>query len=155
MGMVHADVTLKNVIDLGLAREGYIKPEEIRSITVTAVVDTGAMHLSIPEELRQKMGLATKGEKTAVLANGQRIRCKVTEPIEVHWRNRDTVVHALVIPGSESVLLGALALEGLDLIVNPVSQELVGAHGDEAEYAFYSYRLTDDLPLTTGQANNN
>ena len=37
----------------------------------------------------------------------------------------------MVIPGAERILLGAIPLEGMDLMVNPVSQELAGVHGDE------------------------
>jgi len=47
------------------------------------------------------------------------------------------LVRALVVPGAEKVLLGVIPLEGLDLMVNPVTQELVGAHGDEVEYIIY------------------
>jgi hypothetical protein len=43
----------------------------------------------------------------------------------------------MVIPGAEVVLLGALALEGMDLMVNPTTQEVVGVHGDEIEYITY------------------
>ena len=39
----------------------------------------------------------------------------------------------MIIPGAEKVLLGAIALEDMDLIVNPGTQEVVGAHGDVAE----------------------
>jgi hypothetical protein len=35
------------------------------------------------------------------------------------------------VPGAEEVLLGAIPLEGLDLMVDPTRQELTGAHGDE------------------------
>jgi hypothetical protein len=38
----------------------------------------------------------------------------------------------LPVPGAEEVLLGAIPLEDLDLIVDPVRQELTGAHGEEA-----------------------
>lgn len=38
------------------------------------------------------------------------------------------IVHA------EKVLLGAIALEGLDLRVNPVTREVEGVHGDRVEY---------------------
>jgi hypothetical protein len=31
----------------------------------------------------------------------------------------------------DEILLGALSLEGMDRIVNPVAGELAGAHGDE------------------------
>jgi clan AA aspartic protease len=101
------------------------------------VVDTGSMNLVITEELRQKLGLNIKGEKPARVANGQRVTCQVTDAVEVHWKNRDMVLPAVVIPRAEVVLLGAIALEGMDLIVNPTTRELVGAHGDEIEYMVY------------------
>ena len=134
MGMVHAEITLRNEYDNGKASEGLIKPEDIRSATVMAVVDTGSMNLVITEELCKKLGLTIRGEKIAHIANGQRISCKVTDAVEVRWKNRDTVVPALVIPGAEKVLLGVIPLEGMDLMVNPVAQELIGVHGDEVEF---------------------
>ena len=133
MGLVQAEITLRNVYDSGKAQEGLIKPGEIRSATVTAVVDTGSMNLVITEELRQRLGLKIKGEITAHIANGQRIQCHITDAVEVHWKDRDTVVSAVVIPGAEKILLGAIPLEGMDLMVNPISQELTGVHGDKVE----------------------
>jgi len=137
MGMVYAEITLKNVLDGGKAREGLIKAEDVRTATVTAVVDTGSMNMVITEELRQKLGLDIKGEKPARIANGQRVTCQVTDAVEVHWQDRDVILSAVVIPGAEAVLLGAIALEGMDLIVNPNTQEVVGAHGKEIEFAAY------------------
>ena len=134
MGIVHAEIILKNLYDGEKAGEGRIKAEEVRTAAVTAVVDTGSLNLVITEELRQKLGLAVKDEKIAHIANGQRVSCKVTDAVEVHWKNRSTVVPALVIPGAEKILLGAIPLEGMDLMVNPVNQELVGVHGDDVEF---------------------
>jgi len=103
-------------------------------VDVTAVVDTGAMNLVIPEELRLKLGLSVKKERMAHITYGQRVPCKETEAVEVQWKNRSTVVPAVVIPGAEAILLGAIPLEGMDLMVDPVHQELVGIHGDEIEF---------------------
>jgi len=129
--MVYAEVTLKNVIDEGFAREGYIKPEDVRTVAVTAVVDTGSMNLVITEELFKKLGLAVKEERTVHIANGQRLKCKVAEAVEVKWKDRFMILPAVVVPGAEKVLLGAIALEGMDLMVNPVTQELTGINGDK------------------------
>ena len=133
MGTVHADITLKNAADNANYERGLIKEEDVRSVTVSAVVDTGAMSLVISEELRQKLGLNVKGEKMALVANGQRVLCKVTEAVEIRWKNRYSSIPAVVIPGAAKVLLGVIPLEDMDLIVNPVTQELVGAHGDVIE----------------------
>ena len=133
MGSVHAEVTLKNSADEAKAREGLIKPENVRAVTVKALVDTGAMSLVINEGMRQKLGLAITREKSALVANGKRVRCKVTEPVEIYWKNRYSSLPAVVVPGARHILLGVIPLEDMDLMVNPVTQELVGAHGDIEE----------------------
>ena len=134
MGTVHAEITLRNAFDEGKVLEGLIGEEEVRSITVTAVVDTGAASLVINEEQFQRLGLGIQMERKARVADGRRVFCKVTKPVEIRWKNRKTSCEAMVIPGAETVLLGAIALEGMDLMVNPVARELVGAHGDTEEY---------------------
>jgi len=134
MGMVQAEITLKNYNDEILVHEGQKKLEDVRTVTVTAVVDSGSMYMVIPEELSQKLGLIATDERTAHIANGQRVNCKLIKAVEVQWKNRNTVVPAIIIPGSEKVLLGAIALEGMDLMVNPVAQEVVGVHGDKVEF---------------------
>ena len=137
MGFVHAEITLTNTMDEGFAKEGYIKPEEVRTATVTAVVDTGAMPLVISEEIFQKLGLGIEGEKIVRTVNGQRVQCKVTGPVKFRWKNREMILQSLVIPGAETVLLGVVPLEALDLMVKPGTQELAGVHGDEIEYIIY------------------
>ena len=123
MGIVHTEITLKNVKDEAIAPE-----------TVTAVVDTGSLNLVITEDLRRKLGLGIDGERTAHIANGQRITCKMTDAVKVYWKDRATIVQAMVIPGAEKVLLGAIPLEAMDLMVSPAAQEVVGIHGDKIEY---------------------
>ncbi|MDR3342668.1 MAG: hypothetical protein LBT14_07770, partial [Treponema sp.] len=80
----------------------------------------------------QQLGLAIKGLRRSTLANGSREPCKITAPVEVHWKDRDTSCEAIVLPNAAEVLLGAIPLEGMDL--KPVAGELVGAHGDEVLY---------------------
>ena len=42
MGTVYAEITLKNTTDNEIFKRGLIKEQDVRSATVTAVVDTGA-----------------------------------------------------------------------------------------------------------------
>ena len=137
MGLVYADITLRNAIDEGNAQRGIIKESEIRQTTLTAMVDTGAGTLVINEEIRQLLGLEIKSFRQGKLADGTLNKYALTEPVSVQWKNRDTTCQAMVLPNSSDVLLGAIPLEGMDLIVNPVSQELVGAHGDEILHLIY------------------
>jgi len=133
MGTVHIDITLKNLKDEMLVSEGYKKQEDIRTATVTAVADTGALYMVLPEKLADNLGLEVKGEKTAHIANGQRIGCPFIPAVTVQWKDRETVVQAIIIPGSEKILFGALAMEAMDLMVDPVNQQVVGVHGDKIE----------------------
>ena len=131
MGLTRVEITLKNSGDIVRAEVGAINENEIRHLTVTALVDTGARTLVISETMRQKLGLKVQGLRRATLANNGKAMCKVTEPVGIQWRDRDTVCRALVLPDEGEVLLGAIPLEDMDLVVDPVRQELVGAHGDE------------------------
>jgi clan AA aspartic protease len=131
MGTVYADITLKNAGDHIKARDGLVAETAVRETTVRALVDTGAGTLVINEEVRQRLGLAVEGLRGAYLADGVRQICRVTEPVDVHWKNRVSTCRALLLPGSKEVLLGAIPLEDMDLIVDPAARELKGAHGDE------------------------
>jgi clan AA aspartic protease len=131
MGTVYAEITLQNALDVGKARDGILPGEKVRGKTVRALVDTGAGTLVINEATRQQLGLVIEGLRRAEPADGARQACQVTEPVKIQWKGRDTVCRALVLPGAEEVLLGAIPLEDMDLIVDPARQELKGAHGDE------------------------
>jgi len=133
MGTVYAEITLKNTLDAAQVRAGHLKEQDLRSATVTALVDTGAMMMTITEELYKTLGLSKVGERIVRTANGQRIACTVTEPVDIHWKDRSSSQRAIVVPGAETVLLGAIPLEEMDLMVNPVTQELVGIHGNVVE----------------------
>ena len=130
MGMVYANITLKNATDLINVQRGIIGEAEMRQTTVQAVVDTGAGTLIITEALRQELGLDLKGERWVTLANKTTAKCKYTDAVEVHWENRSSLVRPIVLEGSDEVLLGAIPLEDMDLIVDPARQILIGAHGD-------------------------
>jgi clan AA aspartic protease len=129
MGLFKEEITLVNAGDKIRIEDGVRK--EIRSVTVRARPDTGAWTLVINEDVRQALGLAIVGTRSGTLADGTTGAYGLTEPVGVRWKNRDTVCQAAVLPRAKGVLLGAQPLEGLDLYVDPVNQQLAGVHGDE------------------------
>ena len=137
MGLVRTEITIKNTADEILAKEGHLGAEEIRQATVNALVDTGAWALVINEEVRERLGLDILGISHGTLANRVMERYNRAGPLEIIWKNRSFHCEALVLPNAKEVLLGAIPLEGLDLTVNPLKEEVVGAHGDEVEYLIY------------------
>ncbi|MDR3276844.1 MAG: hypothetical protein LBT11_06525 [Treponema sp.] len=134
MGLVYTELTLKNAGDTINARRGLIKEPEVRQVTVTAMVDTRAWPLVINEATRQKLGLEIEGEEPSTLADGAEAAYPMTEPVRVYWKNRGTVCQAIVLPQADDILLGALPMEAMDLAINPKTETVVGAHGEEALY---------------------
>jgi predicted aspartyl protease len=137
MGYFIEHITLENVIDRGLASRGYIKETEVRTLTVGAMPDTGAWTLVINGETRQKLGLGIKGSSESTMADGKTSTYPMTEPVEIRWKDRSIALPAVVVSEAQDVLLGAFALEGMDLIVDPVRKQLTGAHGDQPLHVLY------------------
>ena len=131
MGSVFAEITIKNYNDLIAVEEGRKSESEVRSITVNALVDTGAGTLVINEEVSQKLGLNVFEVRQSTLADGSKHLYKRMEGVSVHWKNRDTLCIPTMVPTAEIVLLGAIPLEDMDLIVDPKEEKLTGRHGDE------------------------
>jgi clan AA aspartic protease len=130
MGEVRTEITLVNLRDMGKAVDGLIPEAEVRQFTANALVDTGAWTLVINDEARQKLGLTIKKTSEATLAGGIKVSCQTTEFVGIRWKDREAACEAVVLPGETEILLGAYPLEGMDLIVHPQRQEVVGAHGD-------------------------
>ena len=130
MGNVFTEITLKNNGDLVKLRDGTIPENKVRTLTITALVDTGATSLIINEEIRQKLGLTVIKTGTASLAGDIKMECKITEPVQIIWKDRQVDINAVVLPG-DKILLGVIPLEFMDLMVDPVRRELVGAHGEQ------------------------
>jgi clan AA aspartic protease len=131
MGTTYAEITLKNAVDVGMQDRGLIKESEIRQITLRAVADTGADTLVINEAVRAALGLEIEGPAEAWLADGEHHDCSYTEPVKVWWKDRTMTCQPWVLPNAQEVLLGAIPLENMDLMVDPVDQRVVGKHGDQ------------------------
>jgi clan AA aspartic protease len=134
MSIVKTKITLKNAADVELAKRGHMTDVQVRTMTVEALADTGAWTLVIDEDTCQKLGLRLNGPEPGVLADGTNVVYQITDGVEVHWQNRKTICPALVVPGADEILFGALPMEGMDLMVHPRKEEVVGAHGDTALY---------------------
>jgi clan AA aspartic protease len=88
------------------------------------MVDTGAMHLCVPEEIAVQLGFdSTETEIARVtVADGRSLVVPKIAPIKIEFSNRSYVTEAYVI--GDGSLLGVVPIEAMDLIVDPVSQQL-------------------------------
>ena len=90
---------------------------ELAGVVVDALVDTGAVHLCIPEHVRIQLKLEAIDEKEVTLADGSKRLVPYVGPIEIKFKNRTGFAGALVL--GQQVLLGAIPMEDMDLIVIP------------------------------------
>ncbi|MEM1119767.1 MAG: clan AA aspartic protease [Bacteroidota bacterium] len=124
MGLIRANIELISGDDLALARKGVIKKEEVKKVKIKALVDSGAYMLVINENIKRQLDLEVLSKETALLADGSERELEIVGPIEVRFKTRRTTVDAMVVPNNAEVLLGAIPLEGMDVLIDPNKQEL-------------------------------
>lgn len=125
MGMVYADIELLNGEDLVMSRRHIIGEEEIRRFPVNIMVDTGAYYLCINETIRESLGVPIIETRKGQLADGRIVEYEVAGPVEIKFKNRRCNVDAMILPGDAQPLLGAIPLEDLDVLIDPLRQELI------------------------------
>jgi clan AA aspartic protease len=124
MGKVMNRIKLTNQTDLDNAVNGLIGQDQIRSIELEALVDTGASCLAIPAEAARALGLRDEGKRFVRLADGRSIEVSRVLGIRLEILGRDMTCDALVLPEGTTALIGQIPLEALDLIVDPRAQEV-------------------------------
>jgi clan AA aspartic protease len=90
---------------------------ELEPIKVSALADTGSVHLCIPEHIAIQLKLEEYDKKEVTIADGSRRIVPYVGPIEIRFKNRVGLGGALVI--GDQVLFGAIPMEDMDLIVIP------------------------------------
>ncbi|MEK7729101.1 MAG: aspartyl protease family protein [candidate division KSB1 bacterium] len=123
MGLVHAEIELINAEDVGAARRGFIKSQDVRRMTVNALVDSGAYMMVIPEHVRLQLGVEIIEHSEAEYANGEIETVPVVGPIVIKFANRRTVADAMVL--GNQVLLGSIPMEAMDVVIHPRTQTLM------------------------------
>ena len=63
-------------------------------------------------------------QRICLSSDGQRAKCELVGLIRIVFKTRTTTCLAIVLPGATEVLLGAIPLEGMDVIIDPNKQEL-------------------------------
>jgi clan AA aspartic protease len=131
MSTFYEEITLENSRDAGNAVEGLMKPQDVRKTSVKAYVDTGAWTLIMGENTCKKLGLHITGQHTSDTVNGAKVEGYITEPVTVYWKNRHAACEAMVLSDEKDVILGAYPLEGMDVMIDPKNECIVGKHGDQ------------------------
>ena len=125
MGLIYADIELLNGDDLAMVRRKLMDNDEVKRMRVNMLVDTGSVYMCINENIQEQLQLTVHEQRKGQLANGHIVEYDVVGPVEVRFKNRRCTVNAMVLPGENEPLLGAIPLEDMDVLVHPHRQELV------------------------------
>jgi predicted aspartyl protease len=92
--------------------------------SVDFLVDSGAVYSVLPEATWKALALRPKDEMTFSLADATSIVRKLSEARFVHG-DRDRVSPVILGKRGDEALLGAVTLETLGLVLNPLSREVL------------------------------
>ena len=111
MGLTKAKLTLSNP-----------RSSELLPIEIDTLVDTGALHLCVPEHVAIQLQLEELEKREVTLADGKKMLVPYVGPIKLSFANRSCFTGALVL-GNEP-LLGVVPMEDMDLVVHPSQRTL-------------------------------
>ncbi len=112
MGLIGAEIELSNPRD-----------QDIKPIQVKSLVDTGSLHLCIPEHVAIQLKLEELYKREVTTADGRKHLVPYMGPIALKFENRGCFTGALVF--GDEVLLGAIPMEDMDVLVSPAKQALI------------------------------
>lgn len=109
MGVIHTDIELTNA-----------RRDDLLPMTVNALVDSGAVHMCIPQHVANQLQLEVQDRREVTVADGRTQTVDYVGPIRIRFANRQCLVGALV--QGDQALLGAIPIEDMDLFINPGRQ---------------------------------
>jgi clan AA aspartic protease len=111
MGLIHTEITLRNP-----------RYPELHPMVVKALVDTGAITLCVPEHVAVQLKLEEVEKREVTIADGSKRSVSYAGPLQVFFDNRSSFCGAMVM--GDTVLLGAIAMEDMDLVISPENQRI-------------------------------
>lgn len=124
MGRFSVQIVVANYRDVIQAAPGVAIPQGVKHLVLSGVVDSGAARLVLPQPVVDELRFQGHGETMARYADGRRERRRVVTDVWLQLLGRDGVFSAVVEPGRQDALVGAIVLEELDLLVDCTTQTL-------------------------------
>ncbi len=125
MGRFSVEFEVVNRVDVHLAERGYLPPEKIRRVKLQGVVDCVATRLVLPQRAVKLLGLEPTGTIRVRYADNRRAVRPTVEDVQVELLGRRGTFTASVEPRRRTALIGAIVLEDLDFLVDPLQMRLV------------------------------
>jgi len=125
MGEIKVQLELENHSDKILYKHQQISKSEIRTYSLTGIVDTGAVMLMLPQDVVEKLGLEYLRRVIVTYADDRRDTRDIAGSIIVKIGDRTMISECIVGPPNSEPLIGQIIMEGMDLIADPQRQTLL------------------------------
>jgi hypothetical protein len=106
---------------MGIIRSMFRFSNPVRTdlppVDADCLVDTGAVHLCLPEHIAIQLDLKELERREVTVAGGRRLKEPYCGPIQIRFKNRHSFTGALVM--GDEPLLGAIPMEDMDLALIP------------------------------------
>jgi predicted aspartyl protease len=136
MGFTMETLKAYNSEDILRASRGEIDPDNVRRVSVPALVDTGAYWSGLHQSEIEILGLSEYVEIPVGTGNGVATFKRYTPGPMLELQGRRTNMDILELPDHMPAIIGVGLLESLVFIVDPISQRVIPdpAHGGRQEY---------------------
>ena len=124
MGGIVVAVELENPVDRAVVERGYGQESDVRRSTIEAVADTGAMISMLPQNIVERLGIATYRTVVVTYADERTEDRPVAGPVTMKIGNRSMNTDCVVGPPDSQPLVGQIVMEGLDLIADCTKRTL-------------------------------
>lgn len=147
VGKVVTPLTVTNHADQIRAAAGDIPVDQIRSVTLDAVlVDTGATALSLPADVIARLGLSVRREVPILTATGPGT-ARLFEDAALTLLGREGTFDCLELPAGTDPLLGVIPMEALGMEPDLLNQRLRLLPEEPGDTYFTVYSLPCAVPV--------
>ncbi len=125
MGEVKTKIKLTNFGDMKMAERSFIPYDEIRSLELEMIVDTGATLIILGAETANQLGIEKASSITIQLADDSFQKHHKGHGLFVEFKGRNCLTDCIILEEGVTPLLGQIPLEEMDLVVDCKNQKLI------------------------------
>ncbi len=119
------DVLLRNHQDEILVNAGHLSAEKMREVQLDMIADTGAVAVSLPTSIVEKLGLRYIKDVMVMVSTGKRIPVKMYGELMVHIGGREAYTQCLAKDEGAPLILGQLVFEQIDYVIDCKNQQVM------------------------------
>ena len=121
---IRVRVRLTNTLDEYFVEQGQLDPSQIHIYETEAKVARNTVYTMLPKEVMQLLDLRIRSQRPVIIwDDGRRQMADFSESFKIELLGRQTGMGAIVL--GDEVVLGRVALELLDLVVDEENRQVI------------------------------